>query len=427
MVATADGKHAYVPGVDEDEIESYHQTMSLKDGIVTTSVKWRPVKSGPVYDLKFTVLAHRCRINLGMMKIEISSSDEAQLIITDVLDGAGAQRTDPAGMAVEKSDDLIWTGVHPDGIQNVTAYEFSTLDFAYGAKAVVKNSRKNAEARPWVSRNDSTIAQEYAVDLSKGQKLAVLKYVGIASTDAFPDPRKTALNAALKAKKVGWKKLVAEHQACWGALWEDGDIEIPGKDVEELQISTRASLFHLLSNVRSESEGSGIGDNSISVGGLTSDSYAGLVFWDADLWMLPGLLVLHPEHAASINNYRYRLLPQARKNAKEYGLPGALYPWTSARYGNCTGTGPCADYQYHLNTDIALVHWHQFLTTGDLVWFKEKGWPVIQAVAEMWSGLVKSAKTDEEDGLKKGMYVVNNMTDPVRNPNHSFLENLLTV
>jgi trehalose/maltose hydrolase-like predicted phosphorylase len=121
------------------------------------------------------------------------------------------------------------------------------------------------------------------------------------------------------------------------------------------------------------------------------------------------------------------LLPQARKNAKEYGLPGALYPWTSARYGNCTGTGPCADYQYHLNTDIALVHWHQFLTTGDLVWFKEKGWPVIQAVAEMWSGLVKSAKTDEEDGLKKGMYVVNNMTDPVRNPNHSFLENLLTV
>ncbi|KAF8246310.1 hypothetical protein K440DRAFT_553753 [Wilcoxina mikolae CBS 423.85] len=418
VVATADGKHTYAPGVDESEIEYYHQTLSLKDGIVTTSVKWRPVKTGPAYDLKFTVLAHRGRINLGMMKIEISSSDDAKLIITDVLDGAGAQRTDPAGKAVENRDDLIWTGVHPDGIKNVTAYEFSTLDFAYGARAVVKNSRMNAEGRPWVTRNDSTIAQEYALDLSGGQKLTVLKYVGIASTDAFPDPRKTALNAALTAKKVGWKKLVAEHRACWGALWEEGDIEIPGEDVQELQISTRASLFHLLSNVRSENEGAGIGDNSISVGGLTSDSYAGLVFWDADLWMLPGLLVLHPEHAASINNYRYRLLPQARENAKEYGLPGALYPWTSARYGNCTGTGPCADYQYHLNTDIALVHWHQFLTTGDMDWFKEKGWPVIQGVAEMWSGLVETAKVDDEDGLKKGMYVVNNMTDPDEYANH---------
>ncbi|KAI5843591.1 glycosyl hydrolase family 65 central catalytic domain-containing protein [Tricharina praecox] len=419
VIATADGKHTYGPGVDQKTVEYYHQTLSLKDGIVTTAVKWRPVEDGPVYDLGFTVLAHRGRLNLGMMKIDIVSSDGSQLIVTDVLDGQGAQRTDAAGKAVEKNDDLIWTAVHPDGISNVTAYEFSTLDFAYGARAsVVKGSRRNAEARPWVTRNDSTIAQEYTVEPRKGQTMTILKYVGIASTDAFPDPKKTARDAAFAAKKTGWKKLLAEHRACWEALWEDADIEIPGKELEELQISVRASLFHLLSNVRSETEGEGIGDNSISVGGLSSDSYAGLVFWDAELWMLPGLLVLHPEHAASINNYRTKMLPQARENAKEYGLEGALYPWTSSRYGNCTGTGPCADYQYHLNTDIALVHWHQFLTTGDMDWFREKGWPVIEAVAQMWSGLVDKALTDDADGLKKGMYTVNNMTDPDEYANH---------
>ncbi|KAI5798413.1 glycosyl hydrolase family 65 central catalytic domain-containing protein [Pyronema domesticum] len=418
IVCTADAQNCYKPGVNATQVEYYHQTLSLKDGTVKTSVAWRPVQGGPVYDLDFTVIAHRERINLGMMKIDISSCSDSQLIVTDMLDGEGAQRTDLAGKGVE-NDDLIWSAVQPDGIANVTAYEFSSINFNKGhERFVVKGSRKNAESRPWVTRNDSTIASEYTLNVKKKQQVTILKYVGIASTDAFPNPKETALKAVADAKKTGWNKLVKEHRAAWETLWEDADIEIPGDDVEELQISARASLFHLLSNVRSETEGPGIGDNSISVGGLTSDSYAGLVFWDADLWMLPGLMVLHPDHAASINNYRYRLLPQAKENAKQYDLPGALYPWTSARYGNCTGTGPCADYQYHLNTDIALVHWHQYLTTGDMTWFKEKGWPIIEAVAEMWSGLVKQAPIDDKDGLKKGMYTVNNMTDPDEYANH---------
>lgn len=135
--------------------------------------------------------------------------------------------------------------------------------------------------------------------------------------------------------------------------------------------------------------------------------------------MLPGLLALHPDHAAAINNYRFRLLPQAFENAKVYDSPGAMYPWTSARFGNCTGTGPCADYQYHLNTDIALVQWHQFLSTGDYDWLRVRGWPVIKAITEMWAGRVKKSEEAGEDGLKAGMYVVLNMTDPVCAPSPS--------
>ena len=123
--------------------------------------------------------------------------------------------------------------------------------------------------------------------------------------------------------------------------------------------------------------------------------------------MYPGLLALHPDHASAINNYRLRLLPQALENAKKYDKPGAMYPWTSARFGNCTGTGPCADYQYHLNSDIAHSQWNYYLATGDRSWLKEKGWPVIREVANMWEGRVtRNASTD-------GQYWVYNMTDPV--------------
>lgn len=133
-----------------------------------------------------------------------------------------------------------------------------------------------------------------------------------------------------------------------------------------------------------------------------------VVFWDADLWILPSLLALQPDYASAINNYRFRLLSQALENARHYDKPGAMYPWTSARYGNCTGTGPCKDYQYHLNSDIAHSHYNYYLATGDKAWLEEKGWPVIKEVANMWAGkLIMNASTN-------GQYWVYNMTDPVR-------------
>lgn len=49
--------------------------------------------------------------------------------------------------------------------------------------------------------------------------------------------------------------------------------------------------------IRNGSEPHGLGDNSIAPAGLTSDSYAGQVFWDADTWMFPSLLALWPDYA----------------------------------------------------------------------------------------------------------------------------------
>lgn len=415
-ITTPDGQYTYSPGVDPDSVIAFYQGLSIHNGILTTEVTWVPVAGGPEYQIKFTLLAHRSRINIGMMKVEITSDKDGAVIATDVLDGAGAQRTDHAGKEYVAKDDMIWTSVKPWGIADVTAYEYSTMDFGACESSLIAGSRADAAERAYVSKNASTVAQEYKLSLVAGETVTLYKYVGIASSDAFENPAKVARKAALQAKKDGWEQLLEEHEEAWNELWEDGDIIVEGDEV--LQISIRATLFHLLSNIRGASEGRGVGDNSISVGGLTSDSYAGLVFWDADLWMLPGLLVLHPDHAAAINEYRFRLLPQALENAKKYDRPGAMYPWTSSRFGNCTGTGPCADYQYHLNTDIALVHWHQFLSTGDYDWLKEQGWPIIKAVTEMWAAFVQKSNVTGEDGLKVGMYTVHNMTDPDEYANH---------
>jgi len=121
-------------------------------------------------------------------------------------------------------------------------------------------------------------------------------------------------------------QLVGEHRDGWDAIWNSADIEVPGN--EEIQLSVRSALFHLWSNVRNGTEQPGIGDTSIAPAGLTSDSYAGQIFWDADTFMYPGLLVLTPDFASSILNYRYKNLDAAMTNAKFYNLTGCLYPWT---------------------------------------------------------------------------------------------------
>ncbi len=67
--------------------------------------------------------------------------------------------------------------------------------------------------------------------------------------------------------------------------------------------------------------------------GLSGLGYNGHVFWDTDLWMFPALLVLHPEMAKSMVEYRYQRLEPARKNAFAHGYKGAMFPWESADSG----------------------------------------------------------------------------------------------
>lgn len=81
----------------------------------------------------------------------------------------------------------------------------------------------------------------------------------------------------------------------------------------------------------------------------------------------------------------------------------------SARFGNCTGVGPCYDYEYHINNDIALAQWQYYLATGNVTWLQNDGYPVISAVADMWTSLVKRVNSNTSSAYT---YQTFNLTDP---------------
>ncbi|GAA6008844.1 hypothetical protein JCM11491_003805 [Sporobolomyces phaffii] len=394
----------------DSQISNWTQSLSIQDGVVKTSFDWMLQGTNKTIRLKYTMFAHRVLANLGVVRLDVSGvSNSSVVAVTDVLDGAGAWRTDFVASGAARNA-TIYTAVRPNGISNVTAYETSVLDFL---DSPVSTSIDNGTScYSSLSTNASTISQCYRLSrIPSSGSFSAVKYVGIASSDAFNGTEmSTSLETARSANSTGFSSLLASHRQAWNDIWRS-DIVIPQEGLEEVQLAARASLFHLISNVRAGNESTGLGDNSIAPAGLTSDSYAGQVFWDADTWMFPALLAMAPEYAESIVDFRYRQLGAAKENAKQYNLPGALYPWTAGRFGNCTGVGPCIDYEYHLNADIALAVNEYYSLTQNQTWLEEKGWPIVEAVSDMFASFVQYDNST-------GKYNTYNETSPDEFSNH---------
>jgi trehalose/maltose hydrolase-like predicted phosphorylase len=124
---------------------------------------------------------------------------------------------------------------------------------------------------------------------------------------------------------IGFDALLAEHREAWALRWADAEVAIEGDP--EAELAARFAVFHLLS-VAVET-----GESAVGARGLTGDGYAGHVFWDADVFVLPALAAIRPAAARAMLEYRIRRLPAARSNAHALGVRGARFPWESASEG----------------------------------------------------------------------------------------------
>lgn len=202
------------------------------------------------------------------------------------------------------------------------------------------------------------------------------------TTAQHDDPLNEAERYVIYAKLEGTKRLLQFHNAAWDELWKS-DIVIEGDD--ESQRDIHSAMYHLYSFVR---EGTAYSPSPMGLSGL---GYNGHVFWDTELWMFPAMVVLHPEMAKSMVEYRYQRLQQAKHNAFAHGYKGAMYPWESAASGNeetpvWALSGP---FEHHITADVAIAAWNYFAVTQDTTWLREKGFPVIKECADFWASRVE--------------------------------------
>jgi len=410
--------------VDNSTISNFTSTYDFKSGVLAWSYSWTPQSDKGSFQITYRLFANKLYINQAVVDMQIVSTKDTEGSIANVLDGASAVRSD----FVESDEDegAIFSSVRPNGISNVTAYIYANIT---GTSDMDLSSRKLVIDKPYISSNDSSIAQSVPVNFKAGKAVRVTKFVGAASTDAFEEPKKVAKEACSSAVKNGYAKSLRSHITEWASVMPDDSVDnytfpqngtLPAESIIiDSAINAVVNTYYLLQNTVGknaikQASNNALNRDSISVGGLTSDSYGGQIFWDADVWMQPGLTTSHPEAAQRITNYRLDRYSQAQENIKtayagsqnktRFSPSAAAYPWTSGRFGNCTATGPCWDYQYHLNGDIGISMVNEWVTSGDTKFFKENHFPIYDSVATLYTDLL----------VRNGSYwTLANMTDPV--------------
>lgn len=196
------------------------------------------------------------------------------------------------------------------------------------------------------------------------------------------DPLNEAERATIFAKLEGRERLISFHKKAWDELWKS-DITIDGDP--QSQQDVHSMLYHLYSFSR---EGTALSPSPMGLSGL---GYNGHVFWDTELWMYPSLLVLHPEIAKSLVEYRFQRLEAAKRNAFSKGFKGAMFPWESAETGVeetpvWALSGP---FEHHITACVAIAAWNYYCVTQDKQWLKEKGFPILSATADFWASRVE--------------------------------------
>ena len=235
---------------------------------------------------------------------------------------------------------------------------------------------------------------KFSKTLNAGERYTFSIVSSATSTAQFDDPLNEAERLTIFAMLEGKERLLHHHEAAWDKLWQS-DIVVEG-DVQS-QRDIRFALYHLYSFAR---EGTAY---SLSPMGLSGLGYNGHVFWDTELWMYPPLLVLHPEIAKSLLEYRYQRLEAARQNAFSHGYKGAMFPWESSDAGTedtpvWALTGP---FQHHITGCVGWAFWKYYQVTKDKIWLRDRGYPVLKEVADFWTSRV------ERKG--PGKYEINNV------------------
>lgn len=359
LAVTVDSK-TYQPDVDPATVINYRQTLNYREATVTTHTTWSP-GTGRRLDLTYQTFVSRSRPNLAVQRLTVTPQFSGELAVTDLIDGAAARRVSPVASFTDPTGRQSTVGVRAEGTDH-TAFIVSTVD-----------TPDTTTSTPAVASGADTAGLRFGGTVEAGQSYTFTKYVGIASTDDGTDPRAIATATSRAARARGFGAEHADHAEAWGQLWQPS-IEISGRD--DYRDWIRAALYSVLASVRQGQRW------SVQPTGLSSDDYGGLTFWDAETWIFPTLLALYPELARTVVDMRTFALPQARANARAYGLPGAIYPWNDGPAQQCATPRVCGLGEEHLNNEIVLAQWQYYLATGDEQWLRHSGLPVITAIAD---------------------------------------------
>lgn len=316
-------------------------------------------------------------------------------------------------ISIQPKQDITITGASvmeaPDALKDVQNY-YNEIDRPHVTMSLLTSSAKSPTGKLLMCASNTFLFEEKhgneprVIHEMWDNNMHLLKFTkklkagetyrysvaGSSITSAHhDDPLNEAERLTIYAKLEGRERLLNFHHKAWEELWKsriilEADAAHSKQTIQDQQ-DINSMLYHLYSFTR---EGTALSPSPMGLSGL---GYNGHVFWDTELWMYPAMLVLKPELAKSMVEYRYQRLEAAKRNAFSRGYKGAMYPWESAETGVeetpvWALSGP---FEHHITACVAIAAWNYYCVTQDKVWLKDKGYPIISATADFWASRVE--------------------------------------
>jgi maltose phosphorylase len=241
----------------------------------------------------------------------------------------------------------------------------------------------------------------YAACVPAGTTAKLEKYV-LCFTDRDQDVKllmTLALNAAARAREIGFGCALESHRGVWLSRWAASDVEIHGDD--KAQQGIRFNLFQLLSTYSGDDARLNIGPK-----GFSGEKYGGATYWDTEGFCFPFYMAVAGEHVAKqLLLYRHMQLDGAYHNAREQGLPGALYPMVTFTGVECHNEWEITFEEIHRNAAVAHAIFSYAAYTGDESYPLAEGLDVLCGIARFYAGRVHFNKRTQT-------YMIHGVTGP---------------
>jgi alpha,alpha-trehalose phosphorylase len=210
-----------------------------------------------------------------------------------------------------------------------------------------------------------------------------------------------------RVMKQGFEPLLAAQEQYMDDFWGRSDVRV--RDIREdrvkrttveIQQAIRFNLFHILqAAARAE-------DAGVPAKGLTGQAYEGHYFWDTEIYLLPFLTYTSPRIARNLLTFRYKMLAQARAQARQLGHRGAMFPWRTISGEETSAYYAAGTAQYHINADIMYALRKYVQATGDEQFLRDYGAEMLVETARLWLDLGFYSEG------KGGKFCINAVTGP---------------
>lgn len=354
------------------EVRDLVQTYDFETGELTSSFRFEAAGIGA--RIEILTFASRTAASLVLQETRITTDKACELSFRAIVDTAHIRgRVADRGTTTPGEDEpacdawLLWE----------TEGRLSTCGLAQLSAAI------GFEAERHVSSCDHTgpLVTEYRGRLRAGRPAKVRQLAALVPSVIHRRPHEEAVRRAARGHKTGFDTLRARNRAAWAELWK-GRIVVTGASTRHQELID-AALYYLNASVNEASPA------ATSIFGLATwhdyHYYYGHVMWDIDAFCVPPLLLLQPDAARAILDFRTRGRDAARGNARLSGRRGLQFPWEAAPTSgeeSTPGGGGGAAHEDHISLHVARAFSLCADITGDRAFLADEAWPVLAGVAD---------------------------------------------